>query len=71
MTTTVDETATLGQAYRSDQRPDFTPLDKRSTAVRGFTYDGDLASELAAGAITAGQALDLLDDMLAVPSSRR
>src|SRR6185503_8778560 len=66
MTTTVDETTTRGQAYRSDQRPDFTPLEKRSVPVKGFTFAGDLATELAGGALTAGQALDLLDDMLAV-----
>src|SRR4029079_473656 len=34
--------------------------------VKGFTFAGDLATELAGGALTAGQALDLLDDMLAV-----
>ena len=65
MTTTVEQT-TRGHAYRSDQRPDFTPLEKRSAPVKGFTFAGDLATELAGGALTAGDALDLLDDMLAV-----
>ena len=65
MTTTVEQT-TRGHAYRSDQRPDFTPLEKRSAPVKGFTFAGDLATELAGGVLTAGDALDLLDDMLAV-----
>ena len=34
--------------------------------MKGFTFAGDLATELAGGVLTAGDALDLLDDMLAV-----
>ena len=49
MTITVDEAFTRGQAYRSDQRPDFTPFEKRSGAVKGFTFAGDLGTELARG----------------------
>ena len=52
--------------FRSDARPDFAPFEEDLGTVRGFTYTGDLASELAAGGIDRAGALDLLDDMLAI-----
>jgi 2-oxoisovalerate dehydrogenase E1 component len=35
-------------------------------SIAGFAYDGDVASEIAAGTLTADEALELLDDMLAI-----
>ena len=52
--------------YHSDARPDFTPFEESCGSIRGFAYAGDLGTELAAGHLTPGGALDLLDDMLAV-----
>ena len=53
-------------AHLSDSRPDFAPFEEEIGSIRGFVFDGDLTSELAAGHLTPTQALDLLDDMLAV-----
>jgi 2-oxoisovalerate dehydrogenase E1 component len=64
MTDTVE--APTERAYRSDTRPDFTPFEMSTGSIRGFTYDGSLATELAAGAMSAAAALALFDDMLAV-----
>ena len=52
--------------YRSDARPDFAPFEESCGTITGFAYAGDLASELAVGGVTGADALDLLDDMLAV-----
>ncbi len=52
--------------HLSDSRPDFTPFAEELGSIRGFVFDGDLTSELAVGNLTRTQALDLLDDMLAV-----
>jgi 2-oxoisovalerate dehydrogenase E1 component len=56
----------LEPVHLSDSRPDFTPFAEELGSIRGFVFDGDLTSELAAGNLTRAQALDLLDDMLAV-----
>ncbi len=53
-------------AYLSDTRPDFTPFEESIGPIRGFVFDGDLGSELAGGNTSAAEALDLLDDMLAI-----
>ncbi|MCI0582551.1 MAG: dehydrogenase E1 component subunit alpha/beta, partial [Chloroflexi bacterium] len=52
--------------YRSDARPDFAPFTASCGTITGFAYDGDLASEIAAGQLDATAALALLDDMLAI-----
>ncbi len=52
--------------YRSDTRPDFTAFEESCGRIAGFSYTGDLASELARGSLTGVGALALLDDMLAV-----
>ena len=52
--------------YHSDTRPDFAPFEESCGAIHGFTYSGDLASELAAGTLDKAAALGLLDDMLAI-----
>lgn len=52
--------------YRSDTRPDFAPFEEPCGSIIGFTYAGDLATELASGGISAAEALELLDDMLAI-----
>ena len=57
---------TTAAAYRSDQRPDTAPFEESAGSIRGFAYAGTLATELTAGGITAAEALDLLDDMLAI-----
>jgi 2-oxoisovalerate dehydrogenase E1 component len=59
----MSETTTL---YRSDHRPVFEPFTIQPPAVKGFTYAGDLASELREGRLTAVAAVELLDDMLAI-----
>ncbi len=53
-------------SYRSDARPDFAPFEEPCGTISGFAYTGDLATELAAGGVTRSDALDLLDDMLAI-----
>jgi 2-oxoisovalerate dehydrogenase E1 component len=65
MTQTQDP-AQREQVYHSDHRPDFTPFEKSAGTIRGFQYTGSLASELDAGTIGRAEALELLDDMLAV-----
>jgi 2-oxoisovalerate dehydrogenase E1 component len=57
---------TIETTYRSDARPDFAPFEESCGVITGFAYDGNLGSEMAAGTTTAAQALDLLDDMLAI-----
>jgi 2-oxoisovalerate dehydrogenase E1 component len=52
--------------YRSDARPHFEPFEEACGSIAGFAFAGDLASEMAAGVITGAEALDLLDDMLAI-----
>ncbi len=52
--------------YRSDTRPDFTPFEEDLGSIKGFTYAGDLGSEVAAGSLDKATALGLLDDMLAI-----
>jgi len=52
--------------HHSDARPDFAPFEEELGTLRGFTYQGDLASELGAGRLDKDAALALLDDMLAI-----
>src|SRR5512147_1684180 len=56
----------VDSSYRSDARPDFAPFEESCGTISGFVYSGDLASELASGGLTGPEALDLLDDMLAI-----
>jgi 2-oxoisovalerate dehydrogenase E1 component len=63
---TTEAPTTSATAYRSDLRPDMVPFEEPLGSIRGFTFEGTLATELAAGAISGPQALDLLDDMLAI-----
>jgi 2-oxoisovalerate dehydrogenase E1 component len=65
MTQTADRPG-LNPVYHSDARPDFTPFEIELGTIRGFRYTGGLAEELAAGTVSRDDALDLLDDMLAV-----
>lgn len=58
---TVPPTARL-----SDARPSFEPFALQPPSVIGFRYQGDLAGELAEGRLSAREAIDLLDDMLAI-----
>ncbi len=62
MTTTRAE----APAYRSDGRPEMAPFEQSLGTISGFTYAGDVASEIAAGTLTGAEALALLDDMLAI-----
>jgi 2-oxoisovalerate dehydrogenase E1 component len=52
--------------YRSDTRPDFAPFEESLGTIPGFAYAGDLASELAGGTIEPAEAIELLEDMLAI-----
>ncbi len=63
---TTEAPATSAAAYHSNLRPDMVPFEEQLGSIRGFTFQGTLASEIAAGAITGPEALDLLDDMLAI-----
>ncbi len=63
---TTEATVTSAAAYRSDLRPDMAPFEEQLGSIRGFTFQGTLATEMAAGAITGPEALDLLDDMLSI-----
>ncbi len=53
-------------AYLSDLRPDFRPFEEDCGSIVGFVYRADLSAELQAGTITAAEALDLYDTMLAI-----
>jgi 2-oxoisovalerate dehydrogenase E1 component len=53
-------------AYRSDHRPDLVRFREECGSFEGFTYTGTLRDELDSGALTTGEAIDLLDDMLAI-----
>jgi 2-oxoisovalerate dehydrogenase E1 component len=57
---------TVETTYRSDTRPDFAPFDEPCGTIAGFSYAGDLATEISSGGITPVEALALLDDMLAI-----
>ena len=57
---------TTETVFRSDARPDFEPFEESCGTIKGFTYAGDLASDVAAGALDKAGALGLLDDMLAI-----
>ena len=57
---------TTKPAYQSDARPDLMPFEESCGRVVGFVYTGNVASELGAGSLTAGEAISLLDDMLAI-----
>ena len=52
--------------YHSDSRPDFEPFESAGASITGFTYRGTVATEIDAGTLTGPEALDLLDDMLAI-----
>lgn len=52
--------------YFSDTRPDFAPFEESCGSVTGFSFDGNVKSEIAAGRLTAEGALDLLDNLLAI-----
>ncbi len=52
--------------YRSDARPAMEPFVEQLGTFAGFSYAGDVASELAAGTLAADEAFELLDDMLAI-----
>jgi 2-oxoisovalerate dehydrogenase E1 component len=55
-----------GPNYLSDMRPDFAPFDIECGTIPAFKYDGTLKSELDAGTITKGEAVDLFENMLMV-----
>jgi 2-oxoisovalerate dehydrogenase E1 component len=56
----------IAPTFLSDSRPDFAPFTETIAPISGFVFDGDLKSELAAGNVTAAEALAILDDMLAI-----
>ncbi len=57
---------TAAPTYRSDARPQMMEFEEHLGSFPGFTYTGDVASEIEAGWLTGAEALDLLDDMLAI-----
>ena len=64
---TTEAEATSAAAYHSDLRPDMAPFEEQlGSPIRGFTFQGTLAGEIAAGVLTSPEALDLLDDMLSI-----
>ena len=63
---TTEASATSAATYHSDTRPNFERFEESCGTVSGFTYGGDVASELAAGTLGATEALALLDTMLAI-----
>jgi 2-oxoisovalerate dehydrogenase E1 component len=50
-------------AYLSDLRPDFKPFEIDCGKIRAYQFRGDLRTELDAGRIDGGTAIDLLEDM--------
>ena len=63
---TTEALVTSAAAYHSDLRPDMAPFEEQLGTIKGFTFAGTLATELAAGTITGPDALDLFDDMLSI-----
>lgn len=59
-------TPTHEPTYHSDTRPDFEPFQESCGSIAGFAYNRTVASEIAAGELTDTEALDLLDDLLAI-----
>src|SRR5512134_731969 len=59
-------TPTHEPTYHSDTRPDFAPFEESCGTVAGFTYGGTVATEVEARTLAASEALDLLDDLLAI-----
>jgi 2-oxoisovalerate dehydrogenase E1 component len=59
-------TPTHEPTYHSDTRPDFAPFEESAGTIAGFTYGGSVATELESGRLGASEALDLLDDLLAI-----
>ena len=64
--TVTDSADAATVAYRSDLRPDMVPFVEDLGTIRGFQYEGSLATEIAAGTMTRPEALELLDDMLSI-----
>jgi len=52
--------------YLSDVRPDFTPYEINCGAIPAYVYKGNLKKEIEGGALTAEEAVALLEDMLIV-----
>jgi 2-oxoisovalerate dehydrogenase E1 component len=52
--------------YLSNLKPDITPFEIDCGKIRGYTYRGNLRSELEAGRIDPATALHLLEDMLMI-----
>jgi 2-oxoisovalerate dehydrogenase E1 component len=59
-------TPTHEPTYHSDTRPDFAPFEESAGTIAGFTYGGSVATEVESGRLGAAEALDLLDDLLAI-----
>jgi 2-oxoisovalerate dehydrogenase E1 component len=56
----------VSPTYLSDTRPSFAPFEESCGTIRGFAYAGDVAAEIAATTLTPAEAIELLDDMLAI-----
>ena len=52
--------------YRSDSRPEFSPHEINCGKIPAYRYQGNLRSELAAGALDAPAAVAILEDMLII-----
>ena len=52
--------------YLSDARPGFTAFDEPCGHIRGFTFTGDVGTEISRGSLSGTSALELLDAMLAI-----
>ncbi len=52
--------------YFSDTRPDFTPAEIDCGRIPAYQFGGDLASEIASGAIDGASAVAVYEDMLVV-----
>jgi 2-oxoisovalerate dehydrogenase E1 component len=52
--------------YLSDSRPRFEPYEIDCGRIPAYTYKGNLRTELAAGTITAEEAVAILEDMLVI-----
>ena len=52
--------------YLSNIKPDFKPFEIDCGKIKGFTYKGNLKSELAAGTISKEESVEILENMLMV-----
>jgi 2-oxoisovalerate dehydrogenase E1 component len=57
---------TDSQTYLSDMRPRFDPFEIDCGKIPAYSYQGGVRSEIASGALSAAEAVAILEDMLVI-----